>query len=868
VGGVVVSNGYVVVRERADTVAAILDGSPVITVVETGKQGPPPTAGQILAAAGPAIDTAAATRILDQDTTRRGGVIGAARMASQVVADVVIGDSIGAGVGGTLGSTGWDTILATVENRSAGLADPGPGLILANRDETIYGSLKWDTLTQGASHASLLSRGWLLSTSGHLIADTATFRRSTVYIARQAAGAASVEVSFDGGATYTAPASTTGTGVLTVTSADLTTASSRQVRVRQSGAGSVIVLGHMPYQTGATSGLVVHNLAKGGTTTANWIADTTWDTYLAGLGSTVRRVYVSLGGNDAFAGTSVATAMANLATILGRIRTAVPLAEIVVIAAYRPTLTPTFVAPPVATWATQWVTGWITAASTAGASVINLYGRFGDVGNDAATPDPYALTMDSGLHFGPVGQRAIAEHILERLGLTTQGLAAVGSGGGGGAAASETVAGIVELATTGEATTGTDTARAVTPAGVKSATDARAVLLSGATRMTGALQTVSGVRVFADSDDAEARVGLADFNGAAGLDGAIGFGPGGATAPTAYIAQARVSGELASTVVFGVPDATFATHALNRQTGDARYQLLDSDLSAIAALSTTAYGRSLLALADAAAGRTALGLGTLATASTVTSANITDGTITNIDIAAAAAIDGTKVNYATVNTQGTVEFATDAETLTGVAADRVVSPANLSAKLATDVTVGGDLVVGGGDITATDGSFSAVVSANAGGGAFASTVGAEANPRLTLGYVTAFSIPVLAMGAGGASAPDLSLYRSGIAAGTLSGTLALSDATAATHAVNRQTGDARYIRPALAAIVNADVSAAAAITGTKITAGTDTVRGTLELATIAETTAGTSTTLAVTPAGAASIRGQLLGLIYMTDLVT
>ena len=43
-------------------------------------------------------------------------------------------------------------------------------------------------------------------------------------------------------------------------------------------------------------------------------------------------------------------------------------------------------------------------------------------------------------------------------------------------------------------------------------------------------------------------------------------------------------------------------------------QPLDSDLTAIAALTTTTFGRALLALADAAAGRTALGLGTAATA--------------------------------------------------------------------------------------------------------------------------------------------------------------------------------------------------------------------------------------------------------------
>lgn len=44
------------------------------------------------------------------------------------------------------------------------------------------------------------------------------------------------------------------------------------------------------------------------------------------------------------------------------------------------------------------------------------------------------------------------------------------------------------------------------------------------------------------------------------------------------------------------------------------YQPVDSDLTAIAALTTTSYGRAFLALVDAAAGRTALGLGTAATA--------------------------------------------------------------------------------------------------------------------------------------------------------------------------------------------------------------------------------------------------------------
>ena len=73
--------------------------------------------------------------------------------------------------------------------------------------------------------------------------------------------------------------------------------------------------------------------------------------------------------------------------------------------------------------------------------------------------------------------------------------------------------------------------------------------------------------------------------------------------------EATVKARIAATEVV-------ANAALTPAAAAAAYQPLDSDLTAIAALSTTAYGRALLALADAAAGRTALGLGTAATAAT------------------------------------------------------------------------------------------------------------------------------------------------------------------------------------------------------------------------------------------------------------
>jgi len=65
-------------------------------------------------------------------------------------------------------------------------------------------------------------------------------------------------------------------------------------------------------------------------------------------------------------------------------------------------------------------------------------------------------------------------------------------------------------------------------------------------------------------------------------------------------------------------DAKLAT-----STAASTYQPLDSDLTAIAALTTTSFGRELLTRADAAATRSALGLGTLATQSATISDYLT-----------------------------------------------------------------------------------------------------------------------------------------------------------------------------------------------------------------------------------------------------
>jgi hypothetical protein len=68
----------------------------------------------------------------------------------------------------------------------------------------------------------------------------------------------------------------------------------------------------------------------------------------------------------------------------------------------------------------------------------------------------------------------------------------------------------------------------------------------------------------------------------------------------------------------------------------AGYQPVDSDLTAIAALSTTSYGRAFLAFADAAAGRTALGLGTAATTDASAYATAAQGALADTAVQPAA----------------------------------------------------------------------------------------------------------------------------------------------------------------------------------------------------------------------------------------
>ena len=103
-------------------------------------------------------------------------------------------------------------------------------------------------------------------------------------------------------------------------------------------------------------------------------------------------------------------------------------------------------------------------------------------------------------------------------------------------------------------------------------------------------------------------------------------------------------------------------------------QPLDSDLTAIAALTTTAFGRGLLALADAAALRTSAAAAASATTISTTAPLTGGGDLSaNRTLAVSAASD---------TATGVVELATTAEVVTGTDTARVVTPAGFAAGLA------------------------------------------------------------------------------------------------------------------------------------------------------------------------------------------
>lgn len=214
--------------------------------------------------------------------------------------------------------------------------------------------------------------------------------------------------------------------------------------------------------------------------------------------------------------------------------------------------------------------------------------------------------------------------------------------------ATESVKGIVELATTGEAATGTDTSRAVTPAGVDAALDARVVAASA---------TVAGISELAS--DAEAlAMSATDRVITPGNIGAI-------TNVNNGLAKLDGSGKVASAQLPSFVDdiveaANFAALPGTGETGKV-YVTIDNG-------KTFRWGGSAYAEISAAPGSTDV---------------VPEGS-TNLYYTQTR-VDGrvnTLVVQATEATAGKAEIATTAEVTTGSDDQKIVTPSKLAAQIA------------------------------------------------------------------------------------------------------------------------------------------------------------------------------------------
>lgn len=278
-------------------------------------------------------------------------------------------------------------------------------------------------------------------------------------------------------------------------------------------------------------------------------------------------------------------------------------------------------------------------------------------------------------------------------------------------AASDTASGVVELATSAETTTGTDTTRATTPAGVKAVSDT----------LTPTARTISTTAPLTGGGDLSANRTLAVSSASSIAQGVVELATDAETTTGTDTARATTPANVKAAIDVHLNDTT-AAHAAtaisyagstNLAATDVEGALdeLDSEKTpATRTISTTAPltgGGDLSAnrtLAVSAASDTAAGVVELATsAETTTGTDITRATTpagvkavsdtltpTARTISTTAPLTGggdlsanrtLAVSSASSTAQGVVELATDAETTTGTDTARATTPANVKAAI-------------------------------------------------------------------------------------------------------------------------------------------------------------------------------------------
>ena len=256
-------------------------------------------------------------------------------------------------------------------------------------------------------------------------------------------------------------------------------------------------------------------------------------------------------------------------------------------------------------------------------------------------------------------------------------------------------------------------------------------------------------------------------------------------------------GTTAGTVAAG--DDSRITGALQASTAATTYQPLDSDLTAIAALSTTSFGRSLLTQADAAAARTTLGAGT------------GNGTVTAVTgtapiVSSGGATPAISISAATTSAAGSMSAA-DKTKLDGIAAGATANAtdAQLRDRSTHTGTQAGNTITGGYTAAGLTLGTSRLLGRSTAGTGAAEEISIGANLTLSGGVLSAS-----VTGGGGGTVTSVGLSLPGMfsvsgspvtTAGTLSATLANQNANVVL--AGPATGSAAA--PTFRALVNADL---------------------------------------------------------------
>ena len=270
-------------------------------------------------------------------------------------------------------------------------------------------------------------------------------------------------------------------------------------------------------------------------------------------------------------------------------------------------------------------------------------------------------------------------------------------------------------------------------------------------------------------------------------------------------------GTTAGTVAAG--DDSRITGALQASTAATTYQPLDSDLTAIAALSTTSFGRSLLTQADAAAARTTLGAGT------------GNGTVTAVTgtapiVSSGGATPAISISAATTSAAGSMSAA-DKTKLDGIAAGATANAtdAQLRDRSTHTGTQAGNTITGAYTAAGLTLSTSRLLGRSTAGSGAAEEIQIGANLSLSAGVLSAS-----VTGGGGGTVTSVGLSLPGMfsvsgspvtTAGTLAATLTNQNANVVL--AGPATGSAAA--PTFRALVAADLPSTAVTPGSYGAAG-------------------------------------------------